>query len=448
MDHIHFVWRITINFFEALTTCFLAIRLFQTPEGQEIPQGLSRADKNRRRSLLIFLLVLSGTIMLQIWERNPFPALDFVPCVLTFYICARITCGTKRWLAALFAFVDYLLIGTATMMSHSILGIAGISQDALQNTLNLPITVSPILTRLLQLILSEGILLIRKSIFPSGEKPSLTLFTINGISIIILLVLWQTPLSVSEQAFQFFKLVICLLVFIFDFSALIFHEAVTKERIEKRELLLQNQVAEMQIKNQKAINDIYLELRGLKHDFNSHLYTLSGFIKNGEGEKAEEYIESLTGTINELESYHSGNKTLDALLGSKGILAKKDGIRLETELNVPDQLNIKDDHLVTIVGNLLDNSIEACRKIADIRKRVVKIKILLKGKDLVILFQNPLPAENTAVKGNWKTTKSDKSAHGFGLKNIDRMVAQYGGFCSRSAEQGMFSSYIHIPEVV
>lgn len=85
------------------------------------------------------------------------------------------------------------------------------------------------------------------------------------------------------------------------------------------------------------VQSIYQEMRGYKHDFHHHLQTLKGQLESGETERA-----------------------LDAILSAKMAQAKAAGITVTTKANVPDNLLLSDLELSIVVGNLLDNAIEAC----------------------------------------------------------------------------------------
>ena len=139
--------------------------------------------------------------------------------------------------------------------------------------------------------------------------------------------------------------------------------------------------------------------------------------------------------------------TLDALLGSKGTLARKNGISVELEAAVPPDLWIEETHLAVMLGNLYDNAIDASLKIEDKSKRYIRIEIASKEGNLVICFSNAAQEDAKRAGGVWHTTKERASEHGFGLRSIDRIVRQYNGFVARELKEGVFTCWIRVPDM-
>ncbi|MCM1091692.1 MAG: GHKL domain-containing protein [Muribaculum sp.] len=240
---------------------------------------------------------------------------------------------------------------------------------------------------------------------------------------------------------------VCLLVLAVNLAFLIFDEILAKEKYVEEELRTQNQMAALQIRSQTEVNHMYQGIQSLKHDMNNHLHTISGYIQIGEYGKAQEYVERIAGEISRVESFHSGNPTVDVLIGSKTALARMSGIVVEAECQVPPELKIADRDLTVLIGNLYDNAIDANLKIADTDSRFIHIKILFDTGNLLLLFENATPEDSrTWGSDTWTTTKEDNFAHGFGIKNIDRILQAYGGYCEREIKDHVFRCRIRIPD--
>lgn len=109
------------------------------------------------------------------------------------------------------------------------------------------------------------------------------------------------------------------------------------------------------------VQSIYQEMRGYKHDFHHHLQTLKGQLEAGETKRALAYIEQLDRQLMNVDTLlKTGNVSLDAILSAKIAQAKGAGIAVNVKANVPDHLLLSDLELSILVGNLLDNAIEAC----------------------------------------------------------------------------------------
>jgi sensor histidine kinase regulating citrate/malate metabolism len=111
---------------------------------------------------------------------------------------------------------------------------------------------------------------------------------------------------------------------------------------------------------------------------------------------------------------------------------------------VPENLNISEIDLCVIIGNLLDNAIEACEKVTDSDEKFIRISIGIKSMQLYVYVSNTAPGGKlTKVNGRFTTRKS--GYHGFGLVRIDKMVEKYRGYVKRSSEDGAFTTEILLP---
>ena len=140
----------------------------------------------------------------------------------------------------------------------------------------------------------------------------------------------------------------------------------------------------------------------------------------------------------------TGNVRIDALLNSKLSLAQARGIPVEAKAIVPHSLPLSEVDLGIIVGNLMDNAMEACLKIEEQEKRFLRVYIdVLKGQ-LYIYVMNSV-GEKPQKKGRLYLTTKDSRNHGFGLMRMDRVVAKYHGYLDRQNEDGVFATEVLLP---
>lgn len=115
----------------------------------------------------------------------------------------------------------------------------------------------------------------------------------------------------------------------------------------------------------EEVRSIHQEMRGYKHDFHHHLQTLKGQLEAGEVDRAIAYIEALDKDLQNVDTLlKTGNVTVDAILSAKLAQARSEGIPVTVEANLPPELTLTDVELSIVLGNLLDNAIEACREAA------------------------------------------------------------------------------------
>lgn len=213
---------------------------------------------------------------------------------------------------------------------------------------------------------------------------------------------------------------------------------------KKTYLKLVEYQTEQSEKHLMGVQSIYKEMRGYKHDFHHHLQTLKGQLEAGEVERALAYIEKLDTSLRNVDTVlKTGNISLDALLSAKLAQARAEHIAVTVKANVPDALKISDVELSIVVGNLLDNAIEACRTAAD--DRFIRIFITMKGK---MLYFSMLNASGEKKKKMGSLFASHKhGVHGFGLRRAEAILEEHGGWVKYNSEDGAFTSEFLVPAV-
>lgn len=110
-----------------------------------------------------------------------------------------------------------------------------------------------------------------------------------------------------------------------------------------------------------------------------------------------------------MEVVQTGNYVLDALIGSKSVIAKNQGILLQIKVKLPEHLYIAEEHLCMVVGNLFDNALEANLKVQEVDKRYIKIDITYRDNALFMYFENVAVGEDRDRQYQWTTTKKQIS---------------------------------------
>ena len=192
------------------------------------------------------------------------------------------------------------------------------------------------------------------------------------------------------------------------------------------------------------VRSIHKEMRGYKHDFHHHLQTLKGQLEAGEVDRALAYIEQLDNQLMNVDTLlKTGNVSLDAILSAKIAQAKAENIAVTVKANVPDQLTISDLELSIIIGNLLDNAIEACRTVTG--ERFIRIFISMKGTMLYFSMLNAAGAKKKKTGSLFATHKD--GVHGFGLRRAEAILEEHGGWVKYNSEDGAFTSEFLVPAV-
>lgn len=185
----------------------------------------------------------------------------------------------------------------------------------------------------------------------------------------------------------------------------------------------------------------YLELRRMRHDMKNHLSGIWGMVSAGQMKEAGEYIQNMLndGIGSEvMEISHTGNIVVDSLINHKYAIAQKNNIRFETRVFIPSALPFQGGHLAIILGNLLENALEACQKLPE-NQRYIFLEATYAKEMLQIYIKNSSPEEQKKdSNGRYLTTKDDTCCHGIGLASVEQALATYNGELLIGQEHGEF----------
>lgn len=213
---------------------------------------------------------------------------------------------------------------------------------------------------------------------------------------------------------------------------------------KKTYLKLVEYQTEQSEKHLNEVRSIHKEMRGYKHDFHHHLQALKGQLEAGEVDRALAYIEQLDNQLMNVDTLlKTGNVSLDAILSAKIAQAKAENIAVTVKANVPDALTISDLELSIIIGNLLDNAIEACRTVTG--ERFIRIFISMKGTMLYFSMLNAAGAKKKKTGSLFATHKD--GVHGFGLRRAEAILEEHGGWVKYNSEDGAFTSEFLVPAI-
>jgi len=239
-----------------------------------------------------------------------------------------------------------------------------------------------------------------------------------------------------------FKEISLYLVFILTFIIFIAedNQLLMKNSYEEAAIKFQNKILEKQV---NEVQNIYLTMRGWRHDYHNHLQTLKAQISMNNLKEASIYLNELEidlDSVNQL--VESGNVNLDAILNSKISLAIKNNIEVNYKASVPKILSVKDIDLCVLIGNLIDNAVEACDKVKDTNK-FIRVYIGVFKKQLYISVSNSTKESKRKLDAEYISTK--RGNHGHGLKRINLIVEKYEGYINRKNEPGVFVTEVMLP---
>ena len=198
---------------------------------------------------------------------------------------------------------------------------------------------------------------------------------------------------------------------------------------------------EMLQKYYAEVDNMYTKMRGWRHDYRHHIQAMKIHAANGEYEEIVKYLDMLDEDLTNIETViKTGNKMTDAILNSKLSLAAEKQIKVKAEAKIPVSLTVSELDLCIVIGNLLDNAIDACMELPA-EERLIRIYMEMKGNYLYLALTN---TAGGAKKQNFRTTKGE--GHGLGIARADAVVKKYGGYITRASEDNAFSTEVLLPQ--
>lgn len=178
------------------------------------------------------------------------------------------------------------------------------------------------------------------------------------------------------------------------------------------------------VEQEKIMEEFHEE----KHNLINELIVLKGGIENDDKETVIRNLNKIINNCHNVEAVsNSGNSTVDAIINFKYAVAKEYGIEFRLKIFIPSELPIEQCDIGVVLGNAIDNAIEAVRR-CKIKEKVIEISMGIKKVACVIVIKNPYESEIRRDKGGRiLSTKTEKHRHGYGLKSIEKIAKEYQG---------------------
>lgn len=218
----------------------------------------------------------------------------------------------------------------------------------------------------------------------------------------------------------------------------IYGEFEKKQSEFKRKVLMEQQI-HIQADHFMEMEEMQNSLRSFRHDVRNNLNMLGYFADRDDSEGIKEVLRGLNVRMESPERVIStGNSVIDGILNFKISEAFAENIRVDTDISIPAGMNLDYEMSITILGNLLDNAIEAAARVVEDDRRIFAGIKYVDGM-LCVRIENPC-VEQDSKKGIFRTTKKDSGKHGMGLANVRMCVQKLGGAFEARREQGTFTA--------
>lgn len=337
----------------------------------------------------------------------------------------------KCILFSLFLYLFMLLVEVGTAITTGYLGVSVLKHGTYSEPLGLIIVAMILYT--VSLIVSKA----RKNKLIGKVKLEewIALILIPVLSLYLIIVLVESQETIQVKAVLTVAAVLTINVIVFHlYDSLLssYHNKISSIMFGQEKEYYYNQCKYMEASTQST--------RAFRHDIKNHLLTISDFIKSDKCKQAEEYIHSIVGE--QLESHNTfsdtGNIAIDSVINFKLNEALNKDIMVEANIEVPDNLLLDPSDITAIVGNLTDNAITATQNLEKNERKIIVNIYYDKGR-LFISIENTFDGKLIKKNGKLETRKYDKEYHGYGLKNVQKIMEKYNGYIEYDNNGGLFT---------
>ncbi len=236
----------------------------------------------------------------------------------------------------------------------------------------------------------------------------------------------------------YFLLLLCILVY----NAWHFFSVYYQGLREREVLLLQNRLS---TESYEQIKAHLHQIGGLKHEMKNHVAALQTYLASERYDEAKHYLERYAAQSEEVTGivYHE-HFLLNAMIGRLLHTAKEQHIKVELDLT-PCPIRIADPDFYSLLSNLLDNALEACKKVPEGIPTLICLVISRREPYLHITCQNTYTGELFLSNGNIQSSKRE-TGHGYGLWTVKKITDSYDGLIDIEFDQTTFTVTIALKD--
>lgn len=220
-----------------------------------------------------------------------------------------------------------------------------------------------------------------------------------------------------------------ILIYLYDSLTKMFQERTRAAVVEREKEYYHEQAEVLKIQHE--------EMRQFRHDFKNRMVVIEEMINDNQYDRVLEYTRRITEKINQTNIYSStGSLAIDSVINYKLSRAIEYGINVKADIILPEYISVDDDDIVVILGNLLDNAIEASQRVTE--NKYIHMDIDVDKGTLLIHIENRYDSIIRQDKDKFVTRKDDAKLHGIGLQSVCSIVEKYNGELEIENEKDIF----------
>lgn len=301
-----------------------------------------------------------------------------------------------------------------------------------QNLLFVIITTSITMTIEILMFLALKLAFFRNHIIlESLNFPSLIALTsIPVVSIVVLFSFLLAKTNVTIHS-AYFALLVAFGVLYMNLCILYLYSSLTKHLRQLNQITLQNKSLSYELKYISELKKSQEQLASVRHDLKNTFIVFRGLLEHNQINEAKDYLKATTDQLNVHQKFYTRDIILNYLLNDKHELANQANIKFEIKVLLSEQINVDMDILAVLIGNLIDNALEASKRLPDQNNAEISLVIKQFEDKLLIDIKNRYNPKEVI-------TRRRRKYDGLGTSNVKRIVSNYNGLYKQWTEANVY----------
>ena len=228
-----------------------------------------------------------------------------------------------------------------------------------------------------------------------------------------------------------------LLIYICEHTKKLKQLEIEQEVLSDQKAFYENQVSVLAASEQNILS--------IRHDMNNHLAALHS-MANNDNTELKKYLQEILDLETVIKASSTGNIIIDGIINYKAKIISDHHIEFDYHAAIPHELPFSQQDITVILGNLIDNAIDATKKVPPEKHPYISVDLSYRRNCFIIVIKNPYAGEISLTSDSLSTTKDDSHLHGFGLKNVKKAVEKNDGILDIKYTDNVFSVCVILNE--
>lgn len=259
----------------------------------------------------------------------------------------------------------------------------------------------------------------------------LWLLPIIAIQIASIAVCYVAQYHAADEYFPDYMVGLMAVLLLINILIVFYVEALRENELEKFKVKFNEQQYNLQMEYYQQLKERQEEVRSLRHDVKKYILAMQAVAEHGDTEELHKIAQAATDVFERSTNISAvGNPVVDALLNYYLRIAERNNINVKLDVTIPEVLTISSLSLSIIIGNTFDNAIEACCDLPA-EQRIIHLQLRKQYRSLFYRLENPYSDTSRGIRiGEY---------HGYGLKNINRIVQEnHGDFYTKKERRCVY----------